>query len=268
MVENEQQELTLDYPDFTLVGHKDGDVRLSGELLDSSKFGIIFVDIKRADLDLSLPFLLEVKSLSFLEHQRWLSGGFDAFPWYASQSTCYERASGNDLMAYAIKDRSGGARRMYIIKGERASMPAIVDRLQTVSQYISNGQLAPAELDLDSIECRRFCAFREALCSPDKATVDDVELVQAAHNYAQGRRMETDGKVLADEGKAILIEFARTKQLNRWHSGPYDVSYSRYFRETISIRGLEEIMERSLFSSAVKSSPIDRVRVINTEEEG
>lgn len=267
LVVDEQKEVFIDFPTFRLVGHIDGRIKLSGEVLDSSRFNTTFVDCHRADVDFSQFYLLEVKTFSYLELQQWLNGGFEAFPWYADQSTCYERALCVDTMVYVVKDRSSGTRRLYVIKGERGSMPEIIDRLEMVVQYTSRGQLAPATFDLDSRECRRFCAYRNALCSPDKAIVDDVEVDRAAHDYCKGRRLENEGKALVDEAKVVLVDYAKAKGLNRWVSGRYDVTYSTYPRESISIRGLEEIMPRSRFESAINVSTIERVRVIDSKGE-
>ena len=267
IVIDDQRELELNYNEFNLVGHIDGLIKLSGAVLDASWFDITFVDIKRSDIDFSKVMLLEVKSFGFNEYQRWLAGGFDAFPWYASQSTCYERALAADMMAYAVKDRSGGARRLYIFRGERASMPEIIDKLQTVVAYTSKGQLAPADFNLDSIECRRFCSFRDALCSPSKAFIDNSGVEAAAHDYLVGRRMVTQGTVMSEEAKVTIAQYANDKNLNRWQVGPYDISYSTYPRESISIKGLLEIMERNQFDAAVKVSEIERVRVVDVNED-
>lgn len=264
---DDQRELELDCGDFYMVGHIDGRIRISGKLLDSPLFNITFVDVRRADLDFSKYYLLEVKSMSYLEFQRWRSGQFDAFPWYAAQSTCYEKALDEDTMVYAVKDRSNGTRNLYIVKGARASMPEIEEKLRTVAQFVAQGQLAPAELDLDSIECRRFCAFRQELCSPNKATVDDPELEQAARDYKVGREMESTGKAIAAAAKETLVEFALEKKLNNWQSGPYSVNYSHYTRESISISGLSAIMDREEFGPAITESEIDRIRVIDTSKE-
>lgn len=267
VVDNEQLEVKLEFPEFLMVGHIDGTIQLSKAVLSSSSpFELVFWNTRPKDLDLSQVHLLEVKSFSFLEYQRWTNGEFANFPHYAAQSVCYERALSKGIMVYAVKDRSNGARRLYVIKGEQSSMPAIVDKLQEVVYFTSKGQLAPAEYDIDSIECRR-CEFRIQLCAPIKAQVDDAVIEQAAANYIEGRAMEKEGKALADEAKDLLVKFANDKGYNRWDVGGYTVSYSHYPRETISIKRLGELMPREQFEEAISVSNIDRVRVINNTKE-
>ena len=261
VIDMEQEELVLDYSEFKLVGHIDGRIKLTGEALDSPLFKVSFIDIRRDEIDFAQHFLLEVKSFSYMEWQRWILGLFDAFPWYAAQSACYEEAMKSEVMVYATKDRSNGTRRLYIVRGKRASVPEIFNKLCTVAQFTAQGQLAPAEFNLDSIECRRFCAFREALCSPPRAIIDSAEIEQAAHDYLQGRAQEHSGKAIADEAKAILVEVAKSKNLDCWQAGNYDIRYSSYTRESISIKGLSELLERSVFAAAIKPTSIERITV-------
>lgn len=267
-VEDDQLEVALDFPEFTMLGHIDGTIRLSKQVLSStSPFELFFWNIRPKELDLAQSHLLEVKSFSFLEYQRWVKGEFENFPHYGAQSTCYKRALNKDIMVYAVKDRSNGARRLYIIKGEQAPMPAIINKLQEVVYFTSRGQLAPAEYDIDSIECRR-CEFRVQLCAPIKVQVSDAVVEQAAANYLEGRAMEREGGALADEAKGILVKFAQDKSYTRWDVGNYTVSYSHYPRETISIKRLEAIMPREQFEEAIGVSEIERVRVVNNSKEG
>jgi len=259
---DEQRELKLEYPEFVLLGHIDGRARLSMGVLDSPLFEVC-LDPK---VDLNLFMLLEVKTFSFFEHQRWLRGMFEAFPNYEAQGDCYMDALGLDCRAYATKDRSGGARHLYIDKVEVSSVPGIVEKLTTVVQCASEGELAPAEFDPVSIECRR-CQYRATLCSPAKLVVTDAKVIEAAADYLEGSTMKKLGAELTDSAKDILVAFAQQNKVAQWDAGPYSVGYSHYPRESISIKRLEGIMPREQFDEAISVSEIDRVHVTAPKEE-
>ena len=266
-VRSEQAEIRLDFPTFTLLGHVDGELKVAPRLLqDDSKFELHFIDMTKAELDLSVFHHLEVKSMSFLESQRWLLEGFEGFHEHACQQTCYQRAMNHHYTVHVVKDRSGGARRAYFIKGERASMPAIEEKLDTVSQYISHGQLAPADYNPEHIECRR-CEFRKDLCGPAKIEVNEIDVAEAITDYIKGRAMEKEGGILADSAKAVLVAFALKRELSRWVTNGKTVYYSNYPRESISVKRLLEILPREAFESAISVSDIDRIRIVDPNKE-
>lgn len=259
---DEQRELSVDYASFTLVGHIDALVMLSRTVLDSSAFEV-HLD---PEVDLSLFMLLEVKTFGFLEHQRWLKGMFEAYPQYEAQKACYMHTLGLDAAAYAVKDRSGGARRLYIMREGRSSIADIIEKLGTVVWYATEGELAPAEFDPTSIECRR-CQYRATLCSSTKVVVTDVKVIEAAADYLEGSTMRKLGDDLAQSAKEVLVGFAQQNNVIRWNAGPYSVSYSHYPRESISIKRLGAIMPREAFEEAISVSEVDRVRVVSSEVE-
>ncbi len=259
---DEQKELSFVCSDFTLLGHIDGRVRLSQKVLDSPLFEVC----SDSKVDLDLFMLLEVKTFSFLEHQRWLKGMFEAFPNYKAQSDCYLDALGLDSKTYATKDRSGGTRHLYITKDEVSSVPGVIEKLTTVVQCATEGELASAEFDPMSIECRR-CQYRATLCSPAKVVVTDAKVIEAAADYLEGSAMKKLGNELTDSAKDILVAFAQQNNTIRWDAGPYSVGYSHYPRESISIKRLEGIMPREQFDEAISVSEIDRVHVTAPKED-
>lgn len=261
-VVDEQRELKLEYPEFTLIGHIDGLDRLSMKAIDSPLFEVRL----DPEMDLTQFMLLEVKSFSFLEHQRWLKGMFEAFPNYKAQSDFYKLALGEDSVTYAVKDRSGGARHLYVTKGGQSSVPDVIEKLTMVVQYVTDGELAPAEFDPTSIECRR-CQYRATLCSPAKLVVTDAKVIEAAADYLEGSAMRKLGNELTESAKKILVGFAQQNNMARWDAGPYSVSYSHYPRESISIKRLGAIMPREAFEEAISTAEIDRVNVAAPKED-
>lgn len=266
LVTKEQSELVLDYPEFTLIGHIDGAIVLSKEVLQSFNFNVSYIDTDFNASNKFKEYLLEVKTFSFLEHQRWIKGGFEAFPTYAAQSTCYASALNTDDIVYATKDRSGGARHLYLVKGMRSSMTELVLKLKEVVKYTSQGDLYPAEFDPNSIECRR-CQFRSTLCSYSKLQIDNKQLEEAAALYLEGSSLKKLGAELTNTAKGKLIGFAQRKEVNQWSVGPYSVTYSSYPRESISIKNLTELMPREAFDAAIKVAEVDRIQVVNNAKE-
>lgn len=260
-ITDEQKELRLEYPEFTLLGHIDGRIRLFQPVLDSPLFEVYLAP----EIDLAQFMLLEVKSFSFLEHQRWLKGMFDAFPQYESQSAFYKAALGIESMAYVTKDRSGGARHLYVSE-VKSTIVLETEKLTTIVQCATEGELAPAEFDPMSIECRR-CPYRATLCSPAKVVVTDAKVVEAAADYLEGSTMKKLGTALTESAKDTLVAFAQQNGITRWDAGPYSVGYSHYLRESVSIKRLEGILPREQFDEAISVAEIDRVHVTAPKEE-
>ena len=99
---DDQKEITLDYPSFTLVGHPDGIIDNNGQKM-----------------------LLEIKTMSQYEFDRWMKGKFEAFPQYADQVTCYMEATGLSQCLYVVKNRSSG----YIDKMMLYTTPSHIEEI-------------------------------------------------------------------------------------------------------------------------------------------
>ena len=81
----EQAEVKLEYDDFVLVGH------IEGKLNDHGR-----------------ERLLEVKTMSQFEYDRWKKTRFDGFPAYSDQIACYAIATGLYDVMYVVKCRNNG----------------------------------------------------------------------------------------------------------------------------------------------------------------
>jgi hypothetical protein len=268
VVTDEQRELTLNEEGYKEVGHIDGNMLISPAVLSSPLFTIHYIDCSPTDVDFQAPHLLEVKTFSFLEHQRWISEGWDNyFKTYACQHTMYRTALGDKLSFLATKDRSGGARNLYIIGKDPVDIIELRTKLANVVKYVEQGDLVPASFNHESLECRR-CSYRASQCMPKLIPVDETDVVTAAHDYRDGRQQEKEGKALAEEARDLLKAYAKKKQLTQWTTiDGLVVSYSSFPREDISIKGLSAFMPREQFEEAITRSQVEKITVTDSRRE-
>jgi len=207
-VVGDQQEMRIEGKLFDLVGHVDG---------------IVSNDHN--------TYLLEVKSMSQFEFDRWMRGKFDEFPNYADQLTCYLKASGLEEALYIVKNRSSGYMQRWFIDAPPSDFDTIYQKLYGVEMAAQVGKMIEAEYDAASIECRR-CEFK-ALCIPEAIPMEAVtvtELTAAAEKWKEGKRLSDEGNRLMAEGKEILeghaLKEAPSKKYSYSMSG---LTVSRYF---------------------------------------
>ncbi len=268
---DEQREVRANWialKDVELVGHIDGRIKNIRGLFDS-KFVLHYINCSRRDVEayVDSPIdhqLLEVKSFSYLEHQRWMAEGFDGyFKHYAVQHALYREALDqvDGISLLASKDRSGGARNIFFVGPGLVDLNDIHDTVNRVAMCALQGDLHPGKYDPESLECRR-CNYRATQCVEKIQAVNDPKLLVAIEDYISGASMEKEGKALKDQAKDILVAFATANRLRSWTIGDYSVTYSTYPRENVSIKKLEAIMDRSKFEEAVSTSIIERI-IIN-----
>jgi len=196
-VSDRQKELRLEYPSFILTGHIDG----------------IFYQ----DDDVLKPQLLEIKSMSQFEFDRWMKGGFREFPQYLDQIACYFEATQLPECLYIVKNRSSGYIDKQIIKPMEGYFDTIISRLTEVASSVAEGKLFPAEFDIMSIECRR-CEYK-ALCIPEPTELDIAtkeQLDKAVEDIRLGNRLVAEGKEFYDRGKEILKNHTKASNLRKW----------------------------------------------------
>jgi hypothetical protein len=262
-----QLELQTRGEGFQAIGHIDGRIKLSPKLFESPLFTIHYMDCTKADIEFSIFHLLEIKSLSFLEHQRWIAEGFDGyFKYYGSQHTMYRNALSSPLSLLISKDRSGGARNIFIMGKDPVPVLEVMAQLKEVAAAAEQGDLVPMTFNPDNLECRR-CSFRTSQCVKEFPKIEEAEMVQASRDYRAGRDQESAGKLLAEQARDIMIAYAKRKGMKKWIAGGWPVSYSSYPRNTISISALDAIMPREQFEAAINTSIVEKITVTNPDKE-
>jgi len=182
----EQEELTLEFPSFDLLGHIDGKVNDHGN-----------------------EQLLEIKSMSPFEFDRWMRGRWTEFPAYADQLTVYMHATALDEALYIVKNRSTGYIDRQIITEAPTSFNTIIQRLIRVESLAQTEELYPAEFDPNNWECKR-CEYRQHCMPPLPILAEDQEkqLTEAVNKWRRGKALATEGYALMDNAKAILRSYA------------------------------------------------------------
>jgi len=185
-VYDEQGELALEYPTFILTGHIDGKVNDHGN-----------------------EQLLEVKSMSPFEFDRWSRGRWTEFPAYADQLTAYMEATKLGEALYIVKNRSTGYIDRQVIKGQPTSFDKIIGRLTLVELLAQDRELFEAAFNPDSWECKR-CEYRNHCMPPLPVLAEDQEkaLFKATEQWRKGKALTTEGYRLQDDAKAILRGYA------------------------------------------------------------
>jgi len=181
---DEQLEIVLETNYIELVGHIDGKVYTPDKVMQ----------------------LLEIKSMSQFEFDRWMKTGFDGFPQYLDQVACYLEATQLPECLYIVKNRSSG---YYIDE--------IINRLTEVAGSVAEGKLFPAEFNIMGIECRR-CDYK-SLCIPEPTELDKAtkeQLDKAVEDIRLGNRLVAEGKEFYDRGKTILKNHTKASNLRKW----------------------------------------------------
>ncbi len=190
---DEQKEITIKHKTFDLIGHIDG----------------ILVDDKGADR------LLEIKTMSQFEFDRWMRGGFVAFLQYAGQLACYSYATGLRDICYIVKNRSSGykdTRFFTITENGLFNTAEILTKITEVEKLALESKIYPAEFDVESIECKR-CEYKQ-MCLPvakELNRVDSQILQLAVDNWRKGDKLQKEGKSLVNSAKDVLQVYAETQ---------------------------------------------------------
>jgi len=199
----EQKEVGIELSNALMIGHIDGMIYRNNDV-DS---------------------MLEIKSMSAYEFDRWYKGNFEEFPHYLDQITCYMGATGISKALYIVKNRSSGYidRKTIYFVPERLEF--LKKKIQTVEEYVLRKELYPAEYLPESLQCKR-CNFKE-LCVPQvkdfKAVPNDL-LLKATNEYRKGKLLEEEGLKLIEDAKVVLMEQTNASGEKKWRFNQLSVT--------------------------------------------
>ena len=228
-----QAEMILEYPQFKLVGHIDG------------------VAIKD-----NRQYLLEIKTMSHFEFQRWMKETFLGFNTYADQVSLYWQALKQQMSLagalYVVKNRSSGYTDQFIMPQPPSDFELVISKLIAVEASVANGVLYEADFDPSSIECKR-CNFRDQICLVNKEQLEpaiEATLIEAVKQVREGNALIAQGKELYDAGKKTLANHAEAVSPDKKHIFDIDnmhVSRFNVKRVTYPKANIESAFDKSIF---------------------
>jgi len=257
-VKGQQQEVFLKLQNCTVVGHIDGIVIKDGR-----------------------EMLLEIKSMSQYEFERWKRGKFIEFPAYADQITCYMEALGLQQAMYLVKNRSSGYIDEQILEQTPSDPIAIYDRLEAVEESVQKKELYLIEYSPSSLTCRR-CFYRNQICVDfDREAIPEAteaELKEAVEQVQYGSALKKSGEAIYDKGKATLGDYLSVVSPSKPMSFKFGVATTSRFKvpafgDSISSyprERLEELVPENFLAQVRKTKPAEwrvSVRLEEPEEE-
>ena len=200
-VYDRQLEITLSYPRFDLLGHIDG--KYCDRMLGSG--------------DYTASALLEIKTMSQFEFDRWMRGRFDEFPQYADQLTCHMEATGLKEALYIVKNRSSGYIDRRVITEQPSNIVGIIHKLGQVEQAVTKQELIEVEADFSTFQCKR-CAYKTVCVKSkdDMVIQDEKVLFEACKQWRAGDKKEKEGKHLSDTAKKVFEEQTIASGVTKW----------------------------------------------------
>lgn len=205
-VENEQKEVIIEQPNYTLKGHIDGMAVEDGEW-----------SCCHSHEHMPAWKLLEVKSMSQFEYDRWLRELFDGFPKYKAQITLYMEALEIDKCLYIVKNRNNGQKDYNAGKGKNGILEfvekpmnpqEVYDNVDLAVTSANNEQLALAEFDPSTWECKR-CQFTK-YCIPQPQSLskeNQLILEKACQQWRLSKILIEKGEADKTEAELILNSF-------------------------------------------------------------
>lgn len=237
----------LEYDKFVIIGHTDGRIHRDGKIQG-----------------------LEIKSMSLYEFDRWYKGGFAEFPQYAAQITFYMEADRRDSWLYIVKNRSSGYQPRITLTTPPANIQELIDRTNSIVDFINRKELPDAEFRSDSIECRR-CLYKQN-CMPVLTELDPIQttvLTRATQDWRTGNAMEKEGKALKERATSTFEFHSNAIGMDKWRFNGLNITYVHvkegisYPKENLLLTFTEEQLKPA---SKIKLA-YDFIKVYDTEKD-
>lgn len=203
-----------EFPRFILTGHMDG----------------IVSDKNKKYLSKEYPTVLEIKSKSQSEFDRWMRERWKGFNDAASQLTVYmtlkalENIRLDDFTnddfdnlgmglesLYVVKNRNTGFCDKFTQSGTPLKFSEILTKLNTIEDYVLKSELVPMEPDWSSTTCR-WCQFKYLCLAKTEIEIMEVvkkpEYVADSQMWLEGYEEKLHGEALMTEAEKRLKGFA------------------------------------------------------------
>jgi hypothetical protein len=232
--ERKGMHVELDCGDIHMIGHMDGRAQ---RVDDTSKR------------------VLEVKTMSQFEFDRWMKGKFEAFPVYAAQLTTYMQADKTDKALYAVKNRNNGYLDILVLNEPPMKFTDVIKNVE----LSTHKEIPDIEADFTTLECRR-CAFKKALCikTKDQMVVqNEAELDEACKLYREGSVELESGEAKIKQAKAILLEHTIAVKMKKYIYNNLAISLVERGYKGYNAKKLEELFTEKQLKPALVEKPIN-----------
>lgn len=200
--------------------------------------------------------VLEIKTFSQYEFDRWRRDNFEAFPSYKGQINCYMFAENLETARYVVKNRNSGfIPEHQIVALDNSYLVKLFETICEVEELAQQGELYPAAYDVTSIECRR-CKYKEyCLPMPLKLEQDDTKTIEAAIlMYKAGKQKEAEAKELLANSTEIFEHYAKQALDERF-------SYNNITAQIVHVKAAHVEYDRKAYQFCkvqVKDDPTER----------
>ena len=247
---DEQLKLVMPFENFVLVGHIDGKVIHVG-----------------ADT----PLLLEIKSMSQGEFDRWIRTSWEGFPIYAAQISLYMHATKLNCL-YIVKNRNTGFKDRQVLTHQPIGIINVLAGIKDMIYDVNAGLgLYDGEFDPWSTECKR-CAFREQTCftpnTQEPTAADRAELDNLVELWRAGDALTQDGEEKKEQAKIRIKEVMKALETEKLTHNRLNISIIHRRNESWNSKYLKSILLPEQIEEAVKITESAYARIIDLEERG
>ncbi len=247
MVFDEEQECIINGDFLTLIGHVDGKI-----MYPEDKF----------------PRLLEIKTMSQQEFDRWMRGRWEEYPAYAVQVSLYMRANKLDRCLYYVKNRNTGYKDVKELIGPPLDPDMIIADLESmVKAVMETGAIVEANFDPTTIECRR-CLYKH-LCTPETKVPDDYtrgELDGLVELWRTGKTKSDEGEAQMETAKARFKEIMQLLETEKLNHNKLLIQIIHRHNESWNGSYLKTVLSKEEVEAALKISDSSYPRIIDLAE--
>lgn len=216
-----------------------------------------------------LTELLEIKSMSTKQYQKWLSRQFEAFPRYAAQISTYMEAFPENNVRYVVKRREDGLDTELKIEAGNPPIPfsEIRKKIIKAELYRRKGELPPCDTDLqwgcpvwylhdeeeDSEEAEPLSEEEVELLGEMVEQFTQFKQIEDHGKEAERKRKDLSPKILNMLGKADQREFkfnGQNYRITRRKSSTTRIAKEKVI-EVIGLDRIEEVETTTKFQYPV-----------------
>ena len=197
--------------------------------------------------------ILEVKSMSQYEFDRWMKGKFEEFPVYADQLTCYNKADGNNKSLYAVKNRNNGYLDITLLDNPPSDFKTIIQNIgRSTSKEMPN-----SNPDFNLLTCKR-CAYKKLCVKPieEMSVQTKAVLTKACNLWREGNTEAENGNTKINIAKETLMEHALATNLDKFIVNELAISLIKRNYTGYNRKKLEEMFTEKQLKPAFVDKPI------------